>query len=272
MFKISDFSKLSQVPVKTLRFYDQLELFKPAYTDKHNGYRYYTSDQLLLLHRILAFKDLGFTLEQIKQLLHDNVTPAEMRGMFRLRQAEVQSLIQSEIERLKRIELRLELIERGGLPHHEVLVKKIDSFMVASMKETTSRACIPGLFEEIDWYLRRNGVPIYVPHMVVWHNCPECESSINLEVACPIPQPLPDTDRFKTRMLSEITVASVTHISRPDKDTPVSIDLGSWIEKKGYRISTDLPSRELYLAPQEGSESQYVTESQMPIMFGCQEG
>ncbi|MEK4357588.1 helix-turn-helix domain-containing protein [Paenibacillus sp. FSL M7-1455] len=97
MFKISEFSKLSQVPAKTLRFYDQLELLKPAYTDPQSGYRYYTSDQLLVLHRILVFKDLGFTLEQIRQLLHDDVSPDEMRGMFRLKKAEVQSLIQSEI-------------------------------------------------------------------------------------------------------------------------------------------------------------------------------
>ncbi|CAM4353194.1 MerR family transcriptional regulator [Paenibacillus sp. MB22_1] len=56
MFKISEFSKLSQVPVKTLRFYDQLDLLKPAYKDQQSGYRYYTSEQLLVLHRILALK------------------------------------------------------------------------------------------------------------------------------------------------------------------------------------------------------------------------
>lgn len=153
MFKISEFSKLSQVPAKTLRFYDQLELLKPAYTDPQSGYRYYTSDQLLVLHRILVFKDLGFTLEQIRQLLHDDVSPDEMRGMFRLKKAEVQSLIQSEIERLRRIEARLEQIERGGTPRFEVLVKKVDPLRVISVRETTSRVNIPYLFEEIDEYL-----------------------------------------------------------------------------------------------------------------------
>lgn len=272
MFKISEFSKLSQVPAKTLRFYDQLELLKPAYTDRQSGYRYYTSDQLLLLHRILVFKDLGFTLDQIRQLIHDDVSPAEMRGMFRLKQAELQSLIQSETERLKRIEARLEQIERSGMPHHEILVKKVDPLMVVSVRKTTNRTSIPYLFEEIGEYVRRNWGTKPSYHMVVWHSCPECESSISLEIACPITLSLPDTDRFKIKLLPEMTVASVKHFSRPDTDTPVSIELGSWIEKNGYQISTDMPSRELYLSRQEGRESRYVTESQMPIIANRMEG
>ncbi|KOS63769.1 hypothetical protein AN161_04020 [Lysinibacillus sp. FJAT-14222] len=58
MYKISEFSKLSQVSVKTLRYYDQLNLLKPAYTDKFTGYRYYSADQMFQIHRILAFKEL----------------------------------------------------------------------------------------------------------------------------------------------------------------------------------------------------------------------
>jgi len=268
MFKISEFSKLSQVPAKTLRFYDQLELLKPAYTDQQSGYRYYKSEQLLQLHRILAFKDLGFTLEQIKQLLKENVSTAEIRGMLRLKQAELHSLIQSEMERLGRIEARLGCIERqsDGRLRHELVVKKIEPLLVATLKETTSRSSIPGLFEEIDEFLKRNGVAPTVPHMVMWHACPECESSIELEIACPIPRELSNTSRFQTKVLPGITVATVTHISRPDEDTPVSIELGSWIEGNGYRISPELPSREIYLSPQENDKLRYVTESQMPIL------
>lgn len=268
MFKISEFSKLSQVPAKTLRFYDQIDLLKPAYTDQQSGYRYYKSEQLLDLHRILAFKELGFTLEQIKQLLKDNVSTVEMRGMLRLKQAELHSLIQSEMERLRRIEVRLEQIERqsDGLSPYEIVVKKVKPLLVATLKETTSRSSIPELFEEIDEYLKWNNIPLPVTHMVMWHGCPECESNIDLEIACPIPRKLQDTARFRTVELPELTVASVTHISRPDVDTPVSIDLGSWIEKNGYRISPEMPSREVYLSPQESNKLQYVTESQMPIL------
>ena len=64
MIKIGFFSKLSQVPVKTLRYYDQIGLLKPDKIDAHTGYRYYSISQLRRLNRILALKDLGFSLDQ----------------------------------------------------------------------------------------------------------------------------------------------------------------------------------------------------------------
>jgi len=83
MFKIGEFSKFSQVSVKTLRYYDQLGLLKPAEVDRFTGYRYY----------ILALKDLGLSLDQIAQVLEDDLPPDEIRGMLRLKRAEIQGLL-----------------------------------------------------------------------------------------------------------------------------------------------------------------------------------
>lgn len=89
MLRIGDFSKLSLVSVKTLRYYDELGLLKPVRVDDTTGYRYYSADQLPRLHRILALKDLGLSLEQVGELLRDNLTAEEIRGMLRLKVAEV---------------------------------------------------------------------------------------------------------------------------------------------------------------------------------------
>ena len=62
MIRIGDFSKLSRVSVKTLRYYDEMGLLKPLYVDRFTGYRFYEYHQLLRLNRILALKDLGFSL------------------------------------------------------------------------------------------------------------------------------------------------------------------------------------------------------------------
>ncbi|TDL53742.1 MerR family transcriptional regulator [Paenibacillus dendritiformis] len=268
VFKISEFSKLSQIPAKTLRYYDQLGLLRPACTDSQSGYRYYTSEQLLRLQRIFALKDLGFTLEQIKQILHDEVSAADIRRMLLLKQAEVESLIQSETERLVRIEARLKQLEQEGdkLPRHEVLVKKLEPTMVVSIREATNRVRIPGLLAEIDEYLQWNGLPAASRHIVVWHSYAEGENGVELAVACPVPRLLPDTDRFTTMTLPGMTVASVTHMSRPGTESNVCIDLGAWIERNGYRISPELPSREVYASRQEGDGRMYVTDTQMPIM------
>ena len=83
MFKISEFSKLSKVSLKTLRYYDQIGMLKPKKVDHDTGYRYYSADQLLELNRIFIYKELGFTLSQIIQLLREDITLEHIQGMSR---------------------------------------------------------------------------------------------------------------------------------------------------------------------------------------------
>ncbi len=111
MFKIGDFARIGRISVKTLHHYDDIGLLKPAHVDVATGYRYYTLDQLPRLNRILALKDLGFSLEQIASLLNEPLAVAELRGMLRLKRAELQRLVQAEQARLNRVEARLKQIE-----------------------------------------------------------------------------------------------------------------------------------------------------------------
>ena len=69
MLKIGDFSKLSRVSIRMLRHYDDIGLLKPAETDDFTGYRYYREDQLFLIGRITALKDMGFALADIVRIL-----------------------------------------------------------------------------------------------------------------------------------------------------------------------------------------------------------
>ena len=68
LYRIGVFSQMNHITVKTLRHYDEIGLLKPAYVDEDSGYRYYTSNQLLPLHKILALRDMGFSLEEIRQV------------------------------------------------------------------------------------------------------------------------------------------------------------------------------------------------------------
>src|SRR5918995_6203179 len=85
MFKVGEFARLGRVSVKMLRHYDELGLLKPARVDPATDYRYYTSAQLPRLHRIVALRHLGFTLDQIRRLLTDDLPAAQIRGMLTLR-------------------------------------------------------------------------------------------------------------------------------------------------------------------------------------------
>jgi len=82
VLKIGDFSKLAHVTVKTLRYYDELGLLKPVWSDRYSGYRFYSLEQLPRLNRILALKDLGFSLEQIRELLAEDLPPGRLRTLF----------------------------------------------------------------------------------------------------------------------------------------------------------------------------------------------
>jgi MerR family transcriptional regulator, thiopeptide resistance regulator len=70
-YTAGEVEKISGVKTHTLRYYDKIGLLKPAYYSD-NGYRQYEKEQLLQLQQILFFKEMGFTLESVVQLLKSN--------------------------------------------------------------------------------------------------------------------------------------------------------------------------------------------------------
>lgn len=69
MYKIGDFSKKVSIPVKTLRYYDEINLFKPSYIDDFTGYRYYTDEQIEQIKKIIMLKELNLSLKNIEDYL-----------------------------------------------------------------------------------------------------------------------------------------------------------------------------------------------------------
>jgi len=149
MLRIGDFSQLAQVSVPTLRHYDELGLLKPAMVDKFTEYRYYTVEQLPRLARILALKDLGLSLDQIKQLLDANVPVIELRAMLARKQGDIEEQIEAERARLGRVEARLRQIEREGEPSpYEVVLKQVDAMTIASVSQRVPHVSQMGSFRE----------------------------------------------------------------------------------------------------------------------------
>lgn len=271
MFKIREFSQLGQVSIKTLRYYDQLGLLKPARIDPDTGYRYYTAAQLLRLNRILAFKELGFVLEQIAQLLDEQISPEQIRGMFRLRQAETQALIESEQDRLARLEERIRQVEseKGTLPQHDIVIKPVEGHQVVSIRAKTAPRYIHELREELDEHLKCNGVVAVTaqPYLVLWHGCEECENATDLEVAYPLLQSVPESDRIHVYTLPAIqAVASMMHRCQSQSICDGSLHLAAWIEASNYMMCADQPRREIYLTSENDGFA--IAEVQVPVMVG----
>jgi DNA-binding transcriptional MerR regulator len=100
MIRIGDFSKLSRVSVKALRYYNEMGLLKPVTVDRFTGYRLYEYSHLSVLNRTLrvALKELGFSLGEIGHLLDDGLSVEPMRGMLKLHETEARQRVRAETE------------------------------------------------------------------------------------------------------------------------------------------------------------------------------
>src|SRR5215203_4116585 len=166
MIKIGEFSKLVQVPVATLRYYDQVGLLKPIEVDRFTGYRYYSVGQLPRLHRILALKGLGFSLEQIGAVLDEGLTPEQMRGMLRLRHAQISQQLVDMQSQLTEVEVRLNQIEREDqLSTYDVILKQVEPQLVAMVRATLpSHGAVGTLFPEVYEGIGRHVPEALGPH------------------------------------------------------------------------------------------------------------
>lgn len=257
MIKIGDFARFTGVTIKTLHHYDDVGLLKPAEVDRFTGYRYYTVAQMERLNRILALKDLGFSLEQIAELLDSRLTAAEIRGMLKLRQAELEEQISEAEVRLNRVAARLDLIEQEGTPRlHDVVVKNVEAVRVLSYREVVpDTGSIGPFFLDIADVLEQNRIVSTGPWMALYHQSDYRQTDLDLEAAIPIAPtvhrlPVLSGGREMTiRELPAQQAASVVCRMRQPLDVyETSKALWSWIERNGYRI-LDAPCRELYYEP-----------------------
>jgi DNA-binding transcriptional MerR regulator/L-amino acid N-acyltransferase YncA len=112
MMRIGDFSRLSQTPVSTLRYYDEVGILKPVQVDHFTGYRYYTYDLLPRLQRILALKNLGFSLAEIAHFLDGNMSTREVCELLQRKRALLQRQVQDQHERLDQIDAWLRQVDK----------------------------------------------------------------------------------------------------------------------------------------------------------------
>src|SRR6266567_3557260 len=134
MFSIGEFARHGRVSVRMLRHYDAIGLLRPACIDPASGYRFYQASQFAELNRIIALKDLGFSLQDVQAILDEQVSAAELRGMLKLRRAEIHAQIEAETARLARVEARLLTIEEEASgPADGVVIKRLAPVRVGEL-------------------------------------------------------------------------------------------------------------------------------------------
>jgi DNA-binding transcriptional MerR regulator len=266
MIKIGDFARLSQVSVVTLRYYDEMDLLKPVKIDQFTGYRFYSADQLPRLNRILALKDLGFSLEQIKLMLADGLSVDQLRSMLTLQKSEVEKRLSDEQDRLSRIESRLRQIEmENKMPNYDILIKTVPAMLVAARcvtiptNDQVPQYLGPAYKETYD-YVRKEGAKDTGPCFALWHSPADVYENEDAEAVVPIDRQLKGTDRVKVYELPSTQVASVVHQGDFEDFTQGHEALLEWIDSNGYKIVG--PYREIYI---KHEKSDSTTEIQFPV-------
>jgi DNA-binding transcriptional MerR regulator len=269
VIKIGDFARLSRVTVPTLRHYDEVGLLKPISVDGASGYRYYSVSQLPRLNRILALKDLGFTLQQIESVLNGGLTPEELRGMLKLKYAEVEQVLAAEQTRLDRIAARLRQIEQEDhMSEFEVVLKTVAPQLIAACKITIPTNDQAGdylgrAYGEVYCHIKSHGGKVAGPNLAIWHQASEVVENEVAEAAVPIAQPLPETESVKIYELPSVQAASAVYHGRFENFTQLHPVLHQWVEANQYQIVG--PYREIYIDFNPEDLSNSVTEVQYPV-------
>lgn len=290
MLKIGDFSRLARVTIKALRHYDELGLLKPAKIDSFTGYRYYSADQIPRLHRIIALKDMGLSLEEIARLLQNDVSIIYILDLLHTKQEVVKRRLEDESEHLKRVEDWISEVERENkLPAYEIITKKIPPVQVVSarimlpntfdLKPVCSKAS-PVLTEMVD-HISKSSSKIVGPPIGIFYGEESIVRDFDWELALPVSQDVPSKGQFQCKELPGYDqMVTTIHKGGVNSGTPANIALAKWFETNPYQIIGPRreiylidfrivgPNREIYFSDTNSSSppGKFVVEVQLPVV------
>ena len=214
----------------------------------HRIARRLCAGQLPRLNRILALKDLGFSLDQVAQLLTEELPAEQLRGMLRMRQMEIQQHMRVEQERLARVQARLRQIEKEDkMPAYEVLIKTVEPQTVAAVRGIVPSYGEQGpLWKNLAAYLMEHKARATAPSLTIYYDTEYREQDVDLETATPTFPSLPNSGRVSIRELPGVeSMACTVHHGQYETIGEAYTAVMNWIEANGYHIIG--PNREVYL-------------------------
>jgi predicted transcriptional regulator YdeE/DNA-binding transcriptional MerR regulator len=276
MLKIGEFSKIAQVSIKALRHYDRLGLLKPAHIDRYSGYRYYELSQLVTLNRILALKDLDFSLDQIKELLKVDLSREVLQKLLHKKAAELQQRILDEHARLIRVEGRLaQLQDNIESQLNPVVLKSSPRQWIAAVRQILPS--INDLYEwrqeqltEIDHCIQSADYSASEQTILIYHQDEYHAEDVDVEVG----RFLIGKKHFSEKEVIKGSLqihtlpavnhlATTIHTAESANMSETYARLAGWTQTNGFRPIG--PWRELTY-PQDSPNEQLVIEVQRPVM------
>lgn len=263
LYKIGLFSQMNKVTIKTLRHYDEIGLLKPASIDEATGYRYYTSKELPILHEILALRQMGLSLEEIKKVQNG----VSVKSLLSKRKAEILKNIAEETMKLSQVEYYLQ--NKSVSSEYKVILKELPEVIVASMRTVMPTykdlfTIVPSMGREME----RLGCVCAVPEYCfnIYHDGGYKEFDVDVEVCEAVTEMKEDSNIVKFKKIDRVESAACVLHKGPYEEFPKAYGaVLKWMEENGFEL-IDAP-RESYIDGiwNKDSEEEWLTEIQFPV-------
>lgn len=275
MLKIGNFSRIAGVSIRLLHYYEELGLFQPAYIDPKSGYRYYKSEQILELNKILALKELNLTLQEIKLYISEEISRAELIGMLKLKKSQIYQSVEEEVLRLRRIEHHLEQLQNQEMPTTKnVIIKPIPAQHYLSVRNRNLPMDQFGVaVENLTTAMQHHDHPLSGKITILEHSLTFPDDMFDLEIGFASHETkkldnksivLNDRLALHPRELPAVPqMATLLHIGVWGTGMRSYLALGQWIETHGFEIVG--ATREVYHEIASDRHSNNIVEFQLPI-------
>lgn len=261
MLKIGDFSRLSRVSVRMLRYYDNNDLIKPISIDEYTGYRYYSEQQLLTMGRINALKEMGMGVAAIKEILKCSDEPAEIERLFCVQKA----LLTEEAEKIHRqlglLDTALKKLGKEEMLKYDCVIKEIPEKYVASVRQILPKYEDEGRLWHILFKETKDlGMTVIGPAMAVLHDEEYKEADVDVEVQLEVKGSYADTEHVRFKKIPKEQVVSTMFNGSYDQFPDAYAGMAAWVAENGYEFCGAM--RDIYhVSPNETQNpDELVTE------------
>ncbi|NFI93623.1 MerR family transcriptional regulator [Clostridium botulinum] len=267
MFRIGEFSKLTKTTVKALRYYDEIDLLKPEFVDEETNYRFYTTKQLVQLHKIQSFRQIGLSIDEIKLIISGHC----IELILEKRKSEIEDTIAESNAQLSRIEFILQGKEDELIMNYQAILKELPEYIVYSKRMTVPSydsyfELIPAIGEEITAANPelKCTVPAYC--FIKYLDNEYKDKDINIEFCEAVEKMGKETGDIKFSKIESVSAVSVMHKGAYAGLAKAYAFAFKWSEDNGYVI-VDSP-RENYIDGiwNKENEDDWLTELQIPLI------
>lgn len=266
MLKIGDFSRLSRVSIRMLRYYDEAGLLKPVKVDRFTGYRYYEERQLLAAGQISALRDMGFGVAAIGELLHGELDAAARTQIFAVQRAQLGEEAEKLSRQIKLLDNAIAALRKDENMKYDCVIKTLPERYVASVREIIPRYEDEGrLWHYLMSETAAQNMRICGTSMAVLHDKEFKEHDVDVEVQIAVAGEYRDTEHVRFKHEKAQTVASTTFTGAYSQFSAVYAALATWVNESGYEFCGAM--MDIYhVSPHETQNpDEFVTEICCPV-------